>query len=191
MKNVDEPYEKYYNAYKNDYDNDDELSEAKKKNLDYKQFEFFDKTDKKSTLDGKTKKDEKSKLTALPKWLRSKNDFKEAIKLIEDIRADTNNVKSSSGDKKVFNNLDKLINDIKNKKTTRKNTIEKIKNIVSDLDQQRQKESTVFQNKMIDVFYYLFNSLGISSKPGRFMLPKWVKVSEERFNEILSTVTKA
>ena len=127
----------------------------------------------------------------MPKWFHSKNDFKKAIKLIEDIRADTNNVKSSSGDKKVFNNLDKLINDIKNKKTTRKNTIEKIKNIVSDLDQQRQKESTVFQNKMIDVVYYLFNSLGISSKPNRLMLPKWVKVSEERFNEILSTVTKA
>ena len=77
-----------------------------------------------------------SKLTALPKWLHSKNDFKEAIKLIEDIRTDTNNVKSSSRDKKVFNNLDKLINYIKSKKkkNTRKNTIEKIKNVVSDLD---------------------------------------------------------
>ena len=65
-----------------------------------------------------------------------KNDFKRAIKLIEDIRADTNNMKSSFGDKKVFNNLDKLINDIKTnkKKNTRKNTIEKIKNIVSNLD---------------------------------------------------------
>ena len=135
-------------------------------------------------------KDEESKPTALPKWLHSKNDFRNAIKLTEDIRADTNNVKSSSGNKKVFNNLDKLINDIKSKKTTRKNTIEKIKNIVFDLDQQRQKESTVFQNKMIDVVYYLFNSLGISSKPNRLMLPKWVKVSEERFNEIVSTVTK-
>ena len=154
MKNVDELYEKYYNAYKNGYDAD-ELSEAKKKKINYKQFELFDKTDKKLTLDGKTKKYEESKLTALPKWLHSKNDFKKAIKLIEDIRADTNNVKSSSGDKKVFNNLDKLINDIKNKKTTRNNTIEKIKNIVSDLDQQRQKESTVFQNEMIDVVYYL------------------------------------
>ena len=87
--------------------------------------------------------------------------------------------------------MDKLINDIKNKKTTRNNTIEKIKNIVSDLDQQRQKESTFFQNKIIDVVYYLFNSLRISSQPGRLMLPKLVKVSEERFNEILSTVTKA
>ena len=108
----------------------------------------------------------------MPKWFHSKNDFKKAIKLIEDIRADTNNVKSSSGDKKVFNNLDKLINDIKNKKTTRKNTIEKIKNIISDLDQQRKKEITAFQNKMIYVVYYLFNSLRITSPPGRLMLPK-------------------
>ena len=108
---------------------------------------MFNKTDKKLTLDGETQKDEESKLTELPKWLHSKNDFKKAIKLIEDIRADTNNVKSSSGDKKVFNNLDKLINDIKNKKTTRKNTIEKIKNIVSDLDQQRQKKVMFFKIK--------------------------------------------
>ena len=59
---------------------------------------------------------------------------------------------------KFFNNLDKLINDIKNKETKRKNTIEKIRNIVSDLDQQRQKEKIVLQNKMIDFVYYLFNT---------------------------------
>ena len=44
---------------------------------------------------------------------------------------------------------------------------------------------------MIDIVYYLFNALGISSPRSRLMLPKWAKVSEERFNEILSTVTKA
>ena len=55
MKNVDELYEKYYNFYKNDFDNDDELSEAKKKKIDYKQFELFGKIDKKLTLDGETK----------------------------------------------------------------------------------------------------------------------------------------
>ena len=66
-------------------------------------------------VDGETKKDEESKLIALPKWLHSKNDFKAAIKLIEDIKADINNVKSSFGNKKVFNNLNKLINDIKKK----------------------------------------------------------------------------
>ena len=108
---------------------------------------MFDKTNKALTLDGNTKKDKESKLTALPKWLHSKNDFKEAIKLTEDIRADTNNVKSS-GDKKVFNDLNELINNIKNNnKTTKKSTIKKIRNIVSDLDQLREKESTVFQNK--------------------------------------------
>ena len=64
----------------------------------------------------KQKKDEESKLTELPKWLHSKNDFKKATKLIEDFMADTNNVKSSSGNKKAFNNLNKLINDIKIKK---------------------------------------------------------------------------
>ena len=86
--------------------------------------------------------------------------------------------------------MNELINDIKNNKTTRKSAIKKISNIVSDLDQKRQKEKTVLQNKMIDVFYYLFNSLGISSQPGRLMLLKWVKVSEKRFNEVLSTVTE-
>ena len=71
MKNVEEIYEKYYNAYNNDYDHD-ELNDGKKKKIDYRQFELFDKTDKK--LDGETKKDEESKLSALPKWLHSKND---------------------------------------------------------------------------------------------------------------------
>ena len=80
---------------------------------------MLDKTDKEFILDGKTKKDKELKLTALPKWLHSKNDFKEAIKLIEDNKVDTNNVKSN-GDKKVFNNFTELINNIKNNKTTKK-----------------------------------------------------------------------
>ena len=33
MKNVDELYKKHYNFYKNDFDNDDELNEAKKKKM--------------------------------------------------------------------------------------------------------------------------------------------------------------
>ena len=86
------------------------------------------------------------KLTALLKWLHSKNDFKEAIKVIEDIRAGTNNVKSSD-DKKVFHDLNELINNIKNKKTGRKSTIKKISNIVSDLDQLREKKVLFFKIK--------------------------------------------
>ena len=72
--------------------------------------------------------------------MSSKNDFNEARKLINDIRADTNKVKSSYGSEKVFNDLNRLINHIKNKKTTRKSAIKKISGIVSDLDQQRQKK---------------------------------------------------
>ena len=34
MKNVDELYENYYNAHKNDYDKDDGLDEGKKKKFD-------------------------------------------------------------------------------------------------------------------------------------------------------------
>ena len=56
IKIVDELYEKYCSAYKNDYDNDHELSEAKKKKFDYKQFELFDKTDEEPKVDEKTKK---------------------------------------------------------------------------------------------------------------------------------------
>ena len=74
---------------------------------------MFDKTDIKSKLAGEAKNDKEPKPTALPKWLRSKNDFKEAMKLIEDIKTDTSGLKSSSDDKKVFNNLDKLIKEIK------------------------------------------------------------------------------
>ena len=56
MKNVDELYEKYYSVYKNNHDNNDELSEGKKKKFHYRQFELFVKSDKKSKLDGETKK---------------------------------------------------------------------------------------------------------------------------------------
>ena len=120
MKSVDELYKEYYNTYKSDYDTDDELKQAKKKKFDYKQFELDDKINKESKLDEKTKD---LKLTGLPKSLSSKNNFNEARKLINYIRADTNEVKPSSGYEKVFNDLNGLINDIENKVTTKKSAI--------------------------------------------------------------------
>ena len=59
------------------------------------------------------KKDQESKLTALQKCQTSKNDFNKAIKLIKDIKTDTNNFKPSSGDKKVFNDLNEQLLDEK------------------------------------------------------------------------------
>ena len=63
MKNVDELHEKYYDVYKDDYDTNDELNQAKKKGFDYTKFKVGNKIDK------------VSKRTALTKWLSSKNDF--------------------------------------------------------------------------------------------------------------------
>ena len=52
---MDEFYKKYYYAFKNDYDTDDELNEAKQKKSDYKRFQFVDKPDEESKLDEETK----------------------------------------------------------------------------------------------------------------------------------------
>ena len=57
MKNVDEHYENYYSAYKDDYDAGDELNEAKKKEFNGKQFQLFDKAYEESELDEKTNKE--------------------------------------------------------------------------------------------------------------------------------------
>ena len=50
MKDVDELYEKYYDAFRGKYDNSDELNRAENKKFDYKQFRIFNKTDKESKL---------------------------------------------------------------------------------------------------------------------------------------------
>ena len=49
--------------------------------------------------------------TKLLKWLESRNDFNEAKKFINDIRIDMSNVKVGFGNKKVFNDLNRLISD--------------------------------------------------------------------------------
>ena len=69
------------------------------------------------------------KLTALPKWLRFKNDFNEVTKLINNIRADTNNVKPGFSDKKVFNDLKKLISDISQNKVKKEDTVKRWKKV--------------------------------------------------------------
>ena len=62
----------------------------------------------------------------LLEWLKSKN-FNKAKKLINDIKADTNNVEVRSGDKKVFNNLEKLINDTSSNKVKKDSAIKRLK----------------------------------------------------------------
>ena len=73
----------------------------------------------------------------LPEWLESKNDFNEAKRLIDDIGVDMNKVKASKEDKKVFNDLNKLIIDINNNKVKKEDAVERLNKSISDLDQPK------------------------------------------------------
>ena len=79
----------------------------------------------------------------LPEWLESKNDFNEAKRLIDDIRIDMNKVKASKEDKKVFNDLNKLIIDINNNKVKKEDAVKRLNKSISDLDQLKQKQNTI------------------------------------------------
>ena len=94
----------------------------------------------------------------------SKNDFNEATKLINYIRTNTNNLKPSSDDKKIFNDLNRFIADISNNKVKKESTIKRMKKKMFNLEQLRQKESTDFQTMMINVLYCLFNSFNLDKK---------------------------
>ena len=83
--------------------------------------------------------------------VESKNDFNEAKSLVDDMRIDMNKVKASKEDKKVFDDLNKLIIDINNNKVQKEDAIERLNKSISDLDQLKQKQSTAFQNKLIHV----------------------------------------
>ena len=79
--------------------------------------------------------------------MSSKNDFNEAAKLINDIRDDTKNVKPGSGDKKVFDDLEKLINDISNNKVKKESAIKRMKKSLAELKQLRPKKVLVFKTR--------------------------------------------
>ena len=100
----------------------------------------------------------------LPEWLESKNDCNEARRLIDDIRIDMNKVKASKEDKKVFNDLNKLIIDLNNNKVKKEDVVERWNKSISDLDQPKQKESTVLRNKMVQIVYQLCNPFGFNEE---------------------------
>ena len=66
--------------------------------------------------------------------------------------------------KNVFDDLEKLTNDISNNKIKKESAIKRMEKDIAELEQLRQKESTVFQNKMIYVLYYLFHSFDLGEK---------------------------
>ena len=93
-----------------------------------------------------------------------KSDFNEGKRLLDDIKIDMNKIKVGKDDKFFFNDLSKLIIDINNNKVIKEDAVERLNKRISDLDQLKQKQSGVFQNKMIHVIYQLFNSFGFNKE---------------------------
>ena len=75
-----------------------------------------------------------------------------------------NKVKANKEDKKVFNDLNKLIIDINKNKVKQEDSVKRSKKSISDLDQLKQKQSTALRNKMVQVVYQLFNSFDFNKE---------------------------
>ena len=142
MNNVVKLYDNYFNSYEETNDEGD-LNE--KEGNDPKQFKITRMGDNK-----------------LPEWLKSKNYFNEAKKLVGGIRIDMSNVKIGYKDNKVFKDLNRLITDVII--GLKQDAIKRFKKSISDLNQLRQEKSTAFQNKMIQVIYQLFKSFGLNKR---------------------------
>ena len=155
----------------------DNYFDTYKKTFNETRNETFDKT----TLDEiKTYDPYQFKIESLlPEWLESKNDFNEAKRLIDDIGVDTNKVKARKEDKKLLNDLNKLIIDINNNKVKKEDAVERLNKSTPDLDQLKQKQSTVFQNKLIHVVYQLFNSFGFNKESA----PLFSQIKSEQTEE--------
>ena len=112
-----------------------------------------------------------------------------------------NKVKASKEDKKVFIDLDKLIIDINNNKVEKEDAVERLNKSISDLDQLKQKQSTVLRNKMVQVVYQLFNSFGFNKEfaplfsqikseqtEEKMQKPWWFKINKPEFEELTSDI---
>ena len=121
--------------------------------------------------------------------------------MIDDIGVDMNKVKASKEDKKVFNDLNKLIIDINNNKVKKEDAVERLNKSISDLDQLKQKQSTVLRNKMVQVVYQLFNSFGFNKEfaplfsqikseqtEEKMQKPWWFKINKPEFEELTSDI---
>ena len=121
--------------------------------------------------------------------------------MIDDIRIDVNKVKVSKEDKKVFNDLNKLIIDINNNKVKKEDAVERLNKGISDLNQLKQKQSSAFQNKLIHVIYQLFNSFGFNKEfapwssqikseqtEEKMLIPLWFRINKSEFDELISNI---
>ena len=132
MKCVGELYENYYDAYKSDYDTDDELKEDKKKKSDYKQFELDNKISKESKPDEKTKELE---LNELPKWIKvSEKRFNVIKNEIEQAKNKNLQARPDRGSSIYSDESYKLIKDIELGKITHEEALKTMTNIHNNIE---------------------------------------------------------
>ena len=131
--NTDETQQRKNNVINNAVTLYNNYFDSYKKTFNETHNETFDKT----TLDEiKTYDPYQFKIASLlPECLESKNDFNKAKTLIDDISVHMNKVKANKEDKKVFNDLNKLIIDINKNKVKQEDSVKRSKKSISDLDQ--------------------------------------------------------
>ena len=77
-----------------------------------------------------------------------------------------------------------MIIDINNNKVKKEDAAERLNKSSSDLDQLKEKQSTAFQNKMIQVVYQLFNSFRFNKE----FAPLFNKIKSEQTGENIERV---
>ena len=141
MKNVDELYKNYYNAYKIDFDTDDELAENKKKKFNYKQFKLDD------IISAKSDK------LKLPKWVKvSEKRFNEILSIFTE--AKNNGLKANvDGEEIALDKAECLLKDMSSKKMNGHEFKEKYNDIAEDVKKILNKQS-VTTNEVNMIFYH-------------------------------------
>ena len=94
-----------------------------------------------------------------------------------------------------------MIIDINNDKVKKEDAVERLNKSISDLDQPKQKQSTVLQNKMVEVVYQLFNSFGFNKQfaplssqikseqtEEKMQIPLWLRINKSELDELTSEI---
>ena len=127
-RGFDEFYKNYYNAYKSDFNTDDELTEDKKKRFNYKQFQL----DNIISI--------KSDKLKLPSWVKaSKKRFNEILSIITEGK---NNglIADLDGEEITLDKAESLLKGISSKKINRHEFREKYNDIVDNVEKILTKQ---------------------------------------------------
>ena len=136
MKNVDELYKNYYNAYKSDFDTNDELTEDKKKKFNQKQFEIDNKISKESKLE-------------LPKWIKvSEKRFNEILSTVTEAKNKRLKI-NVDGREITLNKVESLLKGVGSRKIDKHEFKENYNDIADDAEKILNSPYTRSKENMI------------------------------------------